>query len=99
MERIRDRFYISRRKPKQMAVCKRSLGARLRGLTGAGPKTGGPMLSYALLFLIVALIAGALGFFAVAGVAATIAKVLFFVFLILFVVSLVTRGRSGPPAV
>jgi uncharacterized membrane protein YtjA (UPF0391 family) len=40
------------------------------------------------------LIAGVLGFGVIAGTAASIAKILFFVFLILFVVSLV-RGRSG----
>lgn len=51
------------------------------------------MLNYALIFLIVALLAGALGFFAIAGLAATIAKVLFFLFLILFLVSLL-RGRK-----
>ena len=51
------------------------------------------MLQYSLSFLIVALIAGALGFFAVAGTAAWIAKVLFVVFLILFLVSLVTGKR------
>jgi uncharacterized membrane protein YtjA (UPF0391 family) len=54
------------------------------------------MLSYALTFLIIALIAGALGFFADAGIAATIAKILLVVFLVLFIVSLLTRGRSGP---
>ncbi len=50
------------------------------------------MLSYAIGFLIVAIIAGVLGFGVVAGTAAMIAKVLFFIFLILFVVSLF-RGR------
>jgi uncharacterized membrane protein YtjA (UPF0391 family) len=52
------------------------------------------MLSWAVTFLIVALIAAVLGFGVIAGTAATIAKVLFFVFLILFLVSLV-RGRTG----
>jgi len=47
------------------------------------------MLYYALMFLIVALLAGLLGFGAIAFAAAGIAKVLFFVFLILFLVSLV----------
>lgn len=56
------------------------------------------MLSYSLLFLVIALIAGALGFWAVSGVAATIAKVLFAVFLILFLVALVS-GRRTPPSV
>jgi uncharacterized membrane protein YtjA (UPF0391 family) len=49
------------------------------------------MLYYALLFLVVALLAVWLGFGALAGLAATIAKVLAVLFLILFVVSLVRR--------
>jgi uncharacterized membrane protein YtjA (UPF0391 family) len=50
------------------------------------------MLYYSIVFLIVALVAGALGFFAISGTAAWIAKVLFVVFLVLFVISMV-RGR------
>jgi uncharacterized membrane protein YtjA (UPF0391 family) len=54
------------------------------------------MLYYAVVFLVIALIAGALGFFGVAGAAVGIAKILFFVFLVLFVVSLlVGRGRGA----
>jgi len=45
------------------------------------------MFSWALTFLVVALVAGVFGFFGVAGTAATFAKVLFFIGLILFVVS------------
>jgi uncharacterized membrane protein YtjA (UPF0391 family) len=53
------------------------------------------MLYYAIVFLVIALIAGALGFFGVAGAAVGIAKILFFVFLVLFVVSLlIGRGRT-----
>jgi uncharacterized membrane protein YtjA (UPF0391 family) len=52
------------------------------------------MLSYTITFLIIALIAGALGFGVVAGTAATIAKICFVVFLVLFVASLF-RGRSS----
>ena len=52
------------------------------------------MLYYALLFLIVAIIAGLLGFGAVAFAAAGIAKVMFFIFLILFLVSLVRHMSS-----
>lgn len=52
------------------------------------------MLGYALLFFIVAVVAGILGFGIIAGAAAWIAKVLFVVFLILFIVSLF-RGRSA----
>jgi len=53
------------------------------------------MLSWALAFLVIALIAAVLGFGVVAGTAAWVAKVLFVVFLVLFVVSLVA-GRGRP---
>ena len=46
------------------------------------------MLYYALVFLLVALVAGALGFGMVAFAAAEMARVLFFIFLVLFLVSL-----------
>jgi len=49
------------------------------------------MLGWALAFLIIALISAAFGFGGIAGVSAGIAKVLFFVFLVLFVVTLVAR--------
>ena len=51
------------------------------------------MLSYAAIFLIIALLAGVLGFGVIAGTAAQIAKVLFVLFLVLFVFSLL-RGRK-----
>lgn len=56
------------------------------------------MLRWALIFLVIALIAAALGFTGVYVAAAGIAKLLFYVFLVLFVVSVVmhmARGR-GP---
>jgi uncharacterized membrane protein YtjA (UPF0391 family) len=56
------------------------------------------MLGWALTFLVVALIAGLLGFTSIAGTAMGVAKILFFVFLVLFVVSLVmhmVRGRGA----
>jgi uncharacterized membrane protein YtjA (UPF0391 family) len=55
------------------------------------------MLRWALVFLVVALIAGALGIFRVSFIAQEIAWVLFVIFLILFVVSLIL-GRGRPPA-
>ena len=55
------------------------------------------MLRWALLFLIIALIAGALGLFKAEFIASEIAWILFVVFLILFVISLVL-GRRRPPA-
>ncbi len=51
------------------------------------------MLYYSLIFLLIAILAGALGFGVIAGTAATIAKVLFVVFLAFFIVSLL-RGRK-----
>ena len=51
------------------------------------------MLHYALVFLILALIAGVLGFGGVAIISAEIAKVLFFIFLIGLVVSLIMHQR------
>ncbi len=57
------------------------------------------MLYYALMFLLIALIAGALGFGVVAFAAAEIARIVFFVFLVLFVVGLIShlaRRTSNP---
>jgi uncharacterized membrane protein YtjA (UPF0391 family) len=47
------------------------------------------MLRWALIFLVIALIAGALGFTGVAGASIAIAKTLFFIFLVIFAVLLV----------
>jgi uncharacterized membrane protein YtjA (UPF0391 family) len=46
------------------------------------------MLSWSIFFLIIALFAALLGFSSIAGAAAGIAKILFGVFLVLFMVSL-----------
>jgi len=54
------------------------------------------MLSWAITFLVIALIAGVLGFGVIAGTAAEIAKVLFLLFVVLFVVSLIF-GRVRTP--
>jgi uncharacterized membrane protein YtjA (UPF0391 family) len=52
------------------------------------------MLYWTLVFLVIAIVAGLLGFGAVAFAAAGIAKLLFFLFLVLFVLSLVMHvGR------
>jgi uncharacterized membrane protein YtjA (UPF0391 family) len=53
------------------------------------------MLRWALTFLIVALLASAFGMYGLEGTAMEIARILFFVFLVMFVVSLITgRGRA-----
>lgn len=51
------------------------------------------MLSWSVFFLIIALAATLLGFLSIAGTAAGIAKMLFGVFLVLFLVSLLIRRR------
>lgn len=57
------------------------------------------MLGWALTFLVVALIAAVLGFGGIAGAAVEIAKIIFFVAIVLFLISAivgVVRGRSPP---
>lgn len=51
------------------------------------------MLRWALIFLVVALVAALLGFTTIAGGAMGIAKILFFVFIILAVIAFVAGGR------
>ncbi len=56
------------------------------------------MLGWVLTFLVVALIAGVLGFGGIAGASIEIAKVIFFIAVVLFLISLVFgafRGRSS----
>jgi len=60
------------------------------------------MLRLALLFLVIAMIAGALGIYPVAQVGSEIAWVFFVVFLVLFVASMLAGAlnsgpSSGPP--
>ncbi|MCE9611528.1 MAG: DUF1328 domain-containing protein [Chthoniobacter sp.] len=51
------------------------------------------MLHYALVFLVIALIAAVLGFGVIAGTAAWIAKICFIVFLILAILSFLKKSR------
>jgi uncharacterized membrane protein YtjA (UPF0391 family) len=55
------------------------------------------MLRWALLFLIVALVAGAFGFGGIAAAATDFARLLFVVFLALFVIALVVGRRGASP--
>jgi uncharacterized membrane protein YtjA (UPF0391 family) len=55
------------------------------------------MLSWVVTFLVIALIAGILGFGGIAGASIEIAKVIFFIAVVLFLVSVVVglaRGRT-----
>jgi uncharacterized membrane protein YtjA (UPF0391 family) len=53
------------------------------------------MLYWSLLFLVVAIVAGIFGFGGISMPAASIAQVLFFIFLVLFIVALFFGWRAG----
>jgi len=57
------------------------------------------MLHYAAVFFVIALIAALFGFGGIAVGAAEIAKFLFFIFLVIFAVALISgfAARRGPP--
>ncbi len=55
----------------------------------------GNLLHYALVFLVVALIAAVLGFGGVSGIAMEGARILFWVAIILFLISLVANFACG----
>jgi uncharacterized membrane protein YtjA (UPF0391 family) len=59
---------------------------------------GEDMLGWAVVFLIIALVAAVFGFGGIAAASAGIAKLLFVIFLVLFVISLIFgwRGRDAP---
>jgi uncharacterized membrane protein YtjA (UPF0391 family) len=76
-----------------LAARRFNAGAALAALTSRSIR----MLGWALTFLIVALIAAVLGFGGIAGFAVEIAKIIFFVAIVLFVISAIVglvRGRS-----
>ncbi len=53
------------------------------------------MLRWVITFLVIALIAALFGFGNIAEGAASIAKILFYIFLVLFVISLIAGGVRG----
>jgi uncharacterized membrane protein YtjA (UPF0391 family) len=59
------------------------------------------MLSFVILFLVLAIVAGSLGFFGVAFMSAEIARILFIIFIVLFIFSLLMHAlgytRVRPP--
>lgn len=57
------------------------------------------MLGWALTFLVLAVIAAALGFGGIAGASAGIAQLLFFIFLGLMILSFVARALKGKSVV
>jgi uncharacterized membrane protein YtjA (UPF0391 family) len=69
---------------------------RRQSFSGEG---GIPMLRWAILFLIVAIIAAVFGFGGIAAAATDIARFLFVVFMVLFVIALFVGRRSTSPPV
>jgi uncharacterized membrane protein YtjA (UPF0391 family) len=55
------------------------------------------MLRLAIVFLVIALIAALFGFGLVGAIAYDAAKILFFIFLVLAVISLIAGGMRGSP--
>ena len=53
------------------------------------------MLRWAVIFLVIGLIAGLLGFTSIAGTSIAIARILFFIFLAIFLVLLVAGMAAG----
>jgi uncharacterized membrane protein YtjA (UPF0391 family) len=58
------------------------------------PAEDGTMLHWSLVFLIIAVIAAVLGFGGIAGAAAGIAKTLFFIFLVIWLVAFLFGRRA-----
>jgi uncharacterized membrane protein YtjA (UPF0391 family) len=71
----------------------------LRGPPGCENKFGGrTMLSWAITFLVLAVVAALFGFGIIASAFAGIAQIIFFVFIALFVLSLLFGAVRTPPA-
>lgn len=57
------------------------------------------MLTWAIIFFLLAVAAAVLGFGGLAGAFAGIAKILFFIFLVLLIVSAIVHATRGRPPV
>ena len=57
------------------------------------------MLTWALTFLVLSIIAAALGFGGIAGAAAGVAQLLFYVFIVLLIISGIALAIRGRPPV
>jgi uncharacterized membrane protein YtjA (UPF0391 family) len=83
--------------PQQTDPVRFLLYPSMRSARHRGSSEEGTMLYYALVFLVVALIAGALGVSGVAAIATNIAYVLFVVAIVLFLVHLLSGRRTLVP--
>jgi uncharacterized membrane protein YtjA (UPF0391 family) len=80
-----------------IAACFPKQGARSGAQRSRTKIRGRVMLSWVVTFLVIALIAGILGFGGIAGASIEIAKIIFFIAVVLFLVSAViglARGRT-----
>jgi uncharacterized membrane protein YtjA (UPF0391 family) len=91
-------FFVCARQVGVLSVETACGGARCNLQIRFTLRGGEDMLGWAVVFLIIALVAAVLGFGGIAAASAGIAKVLFVVFLVLFIISLIFgwRGRRVP---
>jgi uncharacterized membrane protein YtjA (UPF0391 family) len=71
------------------------LAARLQRIVwGASPEKETLMLHWSLIFLVLAIIAAIFGFGGIAGAAMGMAKILFFIFLAVWIIALIFGRRA-----
>jgi uncharacterized membrane protein YtjA (UPF0391 family) len=78
-------------------LCAELAFSRTKGFAPGNERKRAAMLGWAITFLVIALIAAVLGFGGIAGFAVEAAKLVFFVAIVLFLISAVVgliRGRS-----
>jgi uncharacterized membrane protein YtjA (UPF0391 family) len=80
---------VSKNRPTKVALLEAFIRKGNLMSTGTPARQGGFMLRWALAFFVIAIIAGVFGFLGIAVAAAGIAKLLFYLFLVLFLISLV----------
>src|SRR5215831_3802542 len=88
---------LHRADTRRSASCRPSIGTPMSTdvhYPAGKPAKESEMLYWALVFLLIAIVAGAIGFGGVAVAFAGLAKIVFFIFLVLLVVSLVAHVRA-----
>ena len=91
----RETRFIGNSPPRHPFIQQAALVSPVRADVVRDPGRRSMMLYWALLFLVVAIVAGIFGFGGIAATASSIAQVLFFIFLVLFIISLFFGWRGG----
>jgi uncharacterized membrane protein YtjA (UPF0391 family) len=95
---FRNDHILERREPLfLLTIISATTSAHERCCAGLASRLEAVMLGWVVTFLIIALIAGVLGFGGVAGASIEIAKAIFFIAVVLFIISAVVgiaRGRT-----